>query len=984
MGESRRHPGASSEKALTRRESKAGLLAGALRRELVARWRSRIRRAPRRPPPLSPANEVRATGGRPRVLVVAPIYPYPPIHGGAVRVYELLRRLGETCDIHLLIVGGGTDDPLQRRELGQFCRGVYFHLRTQPGEISTMPDAPVAARPFLAPRLGERIRSLVSAHDIEIVQLEFTELAGLAGFAHPAKVVVVEYDIAFRSYRRRLLASKTLGEPADGLEWLRWHRYELSNLRWVDQVQVMSEADGRFLAARLDDGAARVRVVPNGANLSPLVPPLRDGVPGARPPKTLLFLGSFPHAPNPEALRYFVDSIWPRLRAADPQIRLLVCGSRPPEWVTALDGIDGIEVAGEVVDLAPIFARATMMVVPLLSGSGTRLKILEAMACGLPVVSTRLGAEGLELSDGQHLLLADGAKPFADATLRLLRDSGLRERLAGEAAARIAAEYDWNRIAELNLAAWQELGAGAKVGVGRRLSAEIGLEASDAPTGLVAEIVVPLIDDRRPSSAFLDALAAQDFHLPFASSLVSSSAPAAQLAADLARRGLCYRRLDVGGPGAGELLDAAVATSPAEIVAVLDPCDVPTSPYWLANLSWAHLQPSPPAAVVGEVLQGAREPSSRDVATEWGFPLRNSNFAVRRSVQEEFPFGPGGHAIATWREQLGRGRRFVFSSPDAPVRRSEAHRGSWGRLATEFAATVVICTRERGASLEATVRSLVRQEAPFDWEIVIVDNGSQDGSLELARSLERELEARVRVAEESTVGLSAARNRGILLARSEHVLFLDDDALPADGWLAALVAALGEPGVFAAGGPIDPLFSGERPGWLDDRYLPYLSAWDRGGEAHDLFYNELPRGTNMAFRRAAFERFGLFSRHLGRRGRSLLSCEETELGLRIERGGGRIRYAPAARVQHRVETARLKPEFLVARFAAQGRSEAIVDWMHGGLSGLRRGLAAEQARVHQAAAESGAGAKLYQSCQRASAAGYRREILRAMLWIPRL
>jgi GT2 family glycosyltransferase len=434
----------------------------------------------------------------------------------------------------------------------------------------------------------------------------------------------------------------------------------------------------------------------------------------------------------------------------------------------------------------------------------------------------------------------------------------------------------------------------------------------------------------------------------------------------------------------GARLDLAFAASRAEILAVLSSNHVPCSPGWLGNLVWSQLRDDPPAVVSGEILKWNGEPSPRErVIASRGFVWRESNFALRRSIWEAFPFGTAADSVSVWRRQIDRASWFAFSSPDAPVRRLDCQRLPDGSLPSACRVSVVVCTRQRGQSLEATVRSLFLQQAPFSWEVLIVDNGSLDGSLELARRLEMEFKPRLRVVEETTLGLSVARNRGVLVSRGEHIIFLDDDALPADGWLAALDAALDEPGVLGAGGPIDPLISGERPAWLEDRYLPYLSAWDRGPEAHDLIYNELPRGTNMAFRREAFERFGEFSRHLGRRGRSLLSCEETEFGLRLERAGARIRYAPAARVQHRIEGERLSEAFLESRFAAQGRSEAIVDWIHGGWSAMRAGERAGKERLRQAAAEQGASGELHQRCQRASVRAYRHEMLRAILWVPR-
>ncbi len=297
------------------------------------------------------------------------------------------------------------------------------------------------------------------------------------------------------------------------------------------------------------------------------------------------------------------------------------------------------------------------------------------------------------------------------------------------------------------------------------------------------------------------------------------------------------------------------------------------------------------------------------------------------------------------------------------------------------AATVVVCTRNRSRALEGACRAVLGLPAPFAWELLLVDNASTDDTLEVARALATG-DPRVRVAVEPVLGLSAARNLGVRLARSALVVFLDDDAEPQPGWFEAWEAAFADPEVAAAGGPVDPEWAGALPDWVGPEFLPYLSVWDRGPEAHDLVYNELPRGANVAFRRAALERYGDFDPRLGRCGRSLRSCEEIELCLRLERGGERIRYAPGARVRHRVETDRLTPTWMLKRFAAQGFSEAIVDWKHGGLGALVAGDRRLAAATAHHAGTSGEGS-LFVACHAAAHRAYRRGGLYAAVAVAR-
>jgi GT2 family glycosyltransferase len=236
---------------------------------------------------------------------------------------------------------------------------------------------------------------------------------------------------------------------------------------------------------------------------------------------------------------------------------------------------------------------------------------------------------------------------------------------------------------------------------------------------------------------------------------------------------------------------------------------------------------------------------------------------------------------------------------------------------------------------------------------------------------------------ENEVGLSATRNAGIRAARGEVLAFLDDDAFPARTWLSEIVKTLSSARVLCTGGPVSPLFQGELPDWLDDRFLPYLTVWDKGPEVLSLRYNEYPRGANIAYRREAFERFGLFSPHLGRKGRSLTSCEEIEHCLRIERGGGRIVYTPAATIRHWVDASRITPEWMERRFAAQGRSEAIIHYQHAGHRGLRRGLRVYLANAKNTDQGTSDADALYRTCTRATFRAFLLACIDVPIRIPR-
>jgi glucosyl-dolichyl phosphate glucuronosyltransferase len=309
---------------------------------------------------------------------------------------------------------------------------------------------------------------------------------------------------------------------------------------------------------------------------------------------------------------------------------------------------------------------------------------------------------------------------------------------------------------------------------------------------------------------------------------------------------------------------------------------------------------------------------------------------------------------------------------------------------------VVVCTRNRSQALARACEAILDQDYPAElWRLLIVDNASTDDTFEVARALAQRLPGRIRAVQCPQLGHSAARNAGVRETEAEVVAFTDDDALPDSCWLRTLVQVMDQEAAQAAGGPVDLVITGELPPWFLENYLLYLAIWRPAAEIMELIYNEYPRGVNMAFRRQVFEQHGLFSTHLGLRGDRQLFCEETELFLRIERSGGRVVYSPQSRVRHCVDASRLSTGWLARRFAAQGRSEAILNWMHGGLRGLilgsrvhlanapranRRSLPAGTA---QGPAELEQAARILTHCRRQALLGYLREMPTVVARVPR-
>ena len=410
-----------------------------------------------------------------RLLHLTPELPaWPGGTGGATRQFHLLRRLvelGHEVTVVAPVPDGddGARDALalagvrlveSRRPASRLAESARALLRD--------PRLPAAAvtRPVLAWQVGvfwAAMRPLaieaIESERPDMVMIEHDNAAAWVGdLPADLQTVLVLHNAGPEYYRSRAAASSGPARAAFGLESRRFRRH---HARWLGRYSLLiavSEADARSVSPH---GRPPVEVVPNGVASEELLP-----APPSSEPETLLFTGTLSHPPNSEGIRWFAEHAWPRVLAQRPGARLLVVGRGPPREVAALGRRDGIEVVGPVPDIAPWLARATAVLAPLLSGGGTRLKILEAFAARRAVVSTRVGCEGLEVEDGRHLLVRDGAGPFAEAVLELLADRGLRERLADQGRETAETAYDWNVLGD-RLGAALELTRSAGAGPGR-------------------------------------------------------------------------------------------------------------------------------------------------------------------------------------------------------------------------------------------------------------------------------------------------------------------------------------------------------------------------------------------------------------------------------------------------------------------------------------------------------------------------------------
>ena len=373
-----------------------------------------------------------------RVLFVSPYPICPPVHGGAVFMYQTVRELARLCELHAIVLLDYEHQRPAHNELDGMCASTEYIVRMEGRQKAFGSMEPHAVREFRNPDLAWLINRQILTKQIDVLQLEYTVLGQYAGRFRRIPSILFEHDIYFQSIARRLpYISNTLERIQARWEYLRALRYELRMLPAPDRIQVCSDENREYIASFLPDLKQRIDArYRAGVDTS-----LYVFSPGGREPFTILFLGSFRHLPNQEALSWFLREIFPKVRTEEARARVIVIGSNPPPR-HSLPEAEAVELIGFVEDVREPLRRYSVFVCPILSGSGMRVKLLEAFAAGIPVVSTRLGAEGLAQTDGEVCALADDAVTFADHIVRLLRDPESASQMAQRAFGEVSAKRD--------------------------------------------------------------------------------------------------------------------------------------------------------------------------------------------------------------------------------------------------------------------------------------------------------------------------------------------------------------------------------------------------------------------------------------------------------------------------------------------------------------------------------------------------------------
>lgn len=382
-----------------------------------------------------------------RTLFIADTVPYPLNSGSKQRDYHVLQALARISDVTLVCFLQRGDDEADLQSIRHLFKdshvlpcgdsGSRFAQVVKNIILSLHPTQPALFHWYYSEE-ASRLLARLCASSYDLIWAEKLFSVMLLPEGAKGRRIFDLHDVESQRLRHRLKnVTPFYWKPFEWLEYRKLRTLERNLEKLPYELTVCSNIDKVALGGR-----PQITVIPNGIDL----PASSRNHELVEKPPIFLFVGTMSYAPNADAAEFFARSILPRIRKEIPDARLQIVGRDPDRRVTRLHDGQSIMVTGTVPEVGPYWARATAAVVPIRFGGGTRIKILEAMAYGRPVVSTHIGAEGIEGEDGEHFLLADDPIHFAAACVQLARDQTRWEQLAERGHLLVRERYEWRRI----------------------------------------------------------------------------------------------------------------------------------------------------------------------------------------------------------------------------------------------------------------------------------------------------------------------------------------------------------------------------------------------------------------------------------------------------------------------------------------------------------------------------------------------------------
>ena len=391
-----------------------------------------------------------------RILFISHFIPHPPTGGASLRNFNIVKELSKNNCVHLVTFTQRDRHPTpekieaSRNVLSEFCEDIAIIDVPSDGSVlrwysllglNLLSSQPYSAWRFWSRQMKRAIAEQLDRHSFDIVHVDTIALAGYLDDVQGLPAVLNHHNVESTLLLRRAATERNPATRAYiGLQGHKLRRSEKRALSSFDANISVSELDGQELLSL--NPAATIQVIPNGTDTDYFRP-----IEGVDEELSLVFAGSMAWYPNSDAMILFGEKIWPLIKKEIPDITMNLIGSRAPaELIRLGESDDRFRVLGFVDDVRPTIARASVYVVPIRVGGGTRLKILDAMAMGKTIVSHPIGAEGLAVSDGKDIVIAEEPEAFARRVVELVRDRGKRRSISEQARRTVCEKYAWTSI----------------------------------------------------------------------------------------------------------------------------------------------------------------------------------------------------------------------------------------------------------------------------------------------------------------------------------------------------------------------------------------------------------------------------------------------------------------------------------------------------------------------------------------------------------
>lgn len=381
------------------------------------------------------------------ILHLMPYSPFPLNFGGALREYHILKNLTREHRVTVATYGDPEDEYKLRENLGDQLDEIHMvpdPLSRSYRRISQLyalcTDKSYTYWHSYNKEMQKLLNQLFSRNNYDAVQTEFSVMGGLDMHTDAVKVLDA-HNVEYENFRR-------MSEKSDSVirkmfykrEFRKMYREELHCFNKQDMIFTTSECDKKIIHE--DVPQVPKYVIPNGVETDFFKPSDRE-----QEPYSMVFTGMMAYVPNDDGMLYFLDEIFPRIQEKIPQAKIYIVGIRPTKELKAREN-EHIKVTGFVDDVRPYVWRSSVYVVPLRMGSGTRLKVLEALSMKKPVVSTSIGCEGINVTDGESIIKRDDPEDFANAVIELLKNKKMRKKLTENGHDLVKAKYDWPVIGD--------------------------------------------------------------------------------------------------------------------------------------------------------------------------------------------------------------------------------------------------------------------------------------------------------------------------------------------------------------------------------------------------------------------------------------------------------------------------------------------------------------------------------------------------------